>query len=82
MNSRQHPLKNSKLAIKAIANLSSNLFSNLFSNTLAKEKQFVDLYPKVKELATAKDFGGWSDINKKFFADGAIFDQIQSQIKR
>jgi len=50
--------------------------------TVAKEKQFVELYPKVKELATVKDFGGWSDINKKFFADGAIFDQIQSQIKR
>ncbi len=50
--------------------------------TVAKEKQFAELYPQVKELATVKDFGGWSDINKKFFADGAIFDQIQSQIKR
>jgi sulfate transport system substrate-binding protein len=50
--------------------------------TVAKEKQFVELYPKVKELATAKDFGGWSEIDKKFFADGAIFDKIQSQIKR
>jgi sulfate/thiosulfate-binding protein len=50
--------------------------------TVAKEKQFVELYPKVKELATVKDFGGWSEINKKFFADGAAFDQIQSQIKR
>ncbi|PZO40552.1 MAG: sulfate ABC transporter substrate-binding protein [Pseudanabaena frigida] len=49
---------------------------------VAKEKQFVDLYPKVKELATVKDLGGWSEINKKFFADGAIFDQIQGQIKR
>jgi sulfate transport system substrate-binding protein len=50
--------------------------------TVAKEKQFVDLYPKVKELATVKDFGSWSEIDKKFFADGAAFDQIQSQIKR
>ncbi len=50
--------------------------------TVAKEKQFVELYPKVKELATVKDFGGWSEIDKKFFADGAIFDQIQGQIKR
>ena len=50
--------------------------------TIAKEKQFVERYPKVKELATVKDFGGWSDTNKKFFADGAIFDQIQLQIKR
>ena len=50
--------------------------------TVAKEKQFVDLYPKVKELATVKDFGSWSEIDKKFFADGGAFDQIQSQIKR
>ncbi len=50
--------------------------------TVAKEKQFVDLYPKVKDLSTVKDLGGWDAINKKFFADGAIFDQIQSQIKR
>jgi sulfate transport system substrate-binding protein len=50
--------------------------------TVTKEKQFVELYPKVKELATVKDFGSWSEIDKKFFADGAIFDKIQSQIKR
>lgn len=56
-------------------------FRPIDENT-AQEKQFVELYPKVKELATVKDFGGWSDINKKFFADGGIFDQIQSKIKR
>ncbi|MFN4776382.1 MAG: sulfate ABC transporter substrate-binding protein [Pseudanabaena sp.] len=50
--------------------------------TVAKEKQFVDLYPKVKDLSTVKDLGGWDAINKKFFADGAAFDQIQSKIKR
>ena len=50
--------------------------------TVAKEKQFAELYPQVKQLATVKDFGNWSDINKKFFDDGAIFDKIQSQIKR
>jgi sulfate/thiosulfate-binding protein len=50
--------------------------------TVAKEKQFVDQFPKVKELATIKDFGGWDAANKKFFADGAAFDKIQSQIKR
>ena len=50
--------------------------------TVAKEKQFVDLYPKVKDLSTVKDLGGWDEINKKFFADGAAFDQIQSKIKR
>lgn len=51
-------------------------------DTVAKEKQFVDQFPAVKELATVKDLGGWSEINKKFFADGAAFDQIQGQIKR
>ncbi len=50
--------------------------------TVAKEKQFADLYPKVKDLSTVKDLGGWDAINKKFFADGAAFDQIQSKIKR
>ncbi|TYQ29388.1 sulfate ABC transporter substrate-binding protein [Pseudanabaena sp. UWO311] len=50
--------------------------------TVAKEKQFVDLYPKVKDLSTVKDLGGWDAINKKFFADGAAFDQIQAKIKR
>lgn len=50
--------------------------------TVSKEKQFADLYPQVKQLATVKDLGGWSAINKKFFEDGAIFDKIQAQIKR
>ena len=50
--------------------------------TVAKEKQFAELYPKVKDLSTVKDLGGWDAINKKFFADGAAFDQIQSKIKR
>jgi sulfate/thiosulfate transport system substrate-binding protein len=50
--------------------------------TVAKEKQFVDQFPVVKELATVKDFGGWGEIDKKLFANGAIFDKIQAQIKR
>ena len=50
--------------------------------TVAKEKQFAEIYPTVKELATVKEFGGWDEIDKKFFANGAAFDQIQAQIKR
>lgn len=50
--------------------------------TIAKDKQFVEKFPVVKELATVKDLGGWSEVDKKFFAKDAIFDQIQSQIKR
>lgn len=49
---------------------------------VAKEKQFAEKYPSVKTLATAQDYGGWSDIQKKFFEDGAVFDQIQSATRQ
>ena len=29
-----------------------------------------------KEFITIRDFGGWAEVAEKFFADGAIFDQI------
>ncbi|XGV99488.1 MAG: sulfate ABC transporter substrate-binding protein [Leptolyngbya sp. BL-A-14] len=46
------------------------------TNTVTKE---VDKkFPKVNKLYTVKDFGGWDTIQKKFFDDGGIFDQIQS----
>jgi sulfate transport system substrate-binding protein len=34
-------------------------------------------FPKVTNLYTVKEFGGWDAVQKKFFDDGAIFDQIQ-----
>lgn len=40
------------------------------------EKEFAKEYPAVKKLVTVKDFGGWGNIQTKFFADKAIFDQI------
>jgi len=49
---------------------------------VAKQKEFAEKYPAVKTLGNIKDFGGWKDAQEKFFGDGAIFDQIQSQIKR
>lgn len=49
---------------------------------VAKEKQFADLYPVVKDLASVRDYGDWGEIDKKFFADGGIFDQVQTKIKR
>lgn len=49
---------------------------------VAQTKAATDKFPKVKTLGTADDFGGWEAIDKKFFADGAIFDQIQTQRKR
>jgi sulfate/thiosulfate transport system substrate-binding protein len=50
--------------------------------TVAQTKEVTDKYPKVKTLGTVADFGGWDAVQKKFFADGAIFDQIQAKIKR
>lgn len=34
-------------------------------------------YPTIGKLYTVKEFGGWDAIQKKFFDDQAIFDQIQ-----
>ena len=50
--------------------------------TVVAEPEFVKKYPPIKTLFTAQDLGGWGDIQKKFFADGAIFDKIQGSIKR
>ncbi|KJH71135.1 sulfate ABC transporter substrate-binding protein [Aliterella atlantica] len=35
-------------------------------------------YAPIKTLFTAQDMGGWDEVQKKFFADGAIFDKIQA----
>lgn len=45
----------------------------------AQAKSLESKYPQVKDLATVKDFGGWSEVQKKFFDDGAVFDQIQAK---
>ncbi len=50
--------------------------------TIAKEPEFTQKFPTVKTLFTADQLGGWADIQKQFFADGALFDQIQSSIKK
>ncbi len=42
--------------------------------TVARE--FDNKFPKVNKLYTVNDFGGWDAVNKKFFDEGAIFDQI------
>ncbi len=49
--------------------------------TIANAPENTAKYPKVQSLATVKDFAGWSAIQQKFFADGAMFDQIQAQRK-
>jgi sulfate/thiosulfate transport system substrate-binding protein len=38
-------------------------------------------FPTVPNLATIQDFKSWSAVQKQFFADGAMFDQIQAQKK-
>ncbi|WP_414572229.1 sulfate ABC transporter substrate-binding protein [Nostoc sp. CCY 9925] len=50
--------------------------------TVAQTKEVTDKFPKVKTLGTVQDFGGWEEIDKKFFADGGVFDKIQAQKKR
>lgn len=39
-------------------------------------REFENKFPKVNKLYTVNDFGGWDAVNKKFFDEGAIFDQI------
>jgi sulfate/thiosulfate transport system substrate-binding protein len=46
------------------------------------QQEFADQFPAVPTLFTAEDFGGWSQIRQDFFADSAIFDQIQTAIAR
>ncbi len=50
--------------------------------TVAKEPEFAQKYPPVKTLFTAQDLGGWGEIQKQFFDDGAAFDKIQGSIQR
>jgi sulfate transport system substrate-binding protein len=50
--------------------------------TLAQTKEVKDKFPSVKTLGTVQDLGGWQTIDKKFFADGGVFDQVQASIKR
>ncbi|MGB3808728.1 MAG: sulfate ABC transporter substrate-binding protein [Parvibaculum sp.] len=45
-------------------------------NTAAADPKDLERFPQIK-LATIDDkFGGWRQAQKKFFADGGIFDQI------
>ncbi|MBD2493880.1 sulfate ABC transporter substrate-binding protein [Nostoc sp. FACHB-280] len=50
--------------------------------TVAQTKEVKDKFPSVKTLGTVKDYGGWSEIDKKFFAEGGVFDKIQAQKKK
>jgi len=49
--------------------------------TAPATKELAGKYPKVKTLGTVGDYGGWDTVQNKFFADGGLFDKIQSQKK-
>ncbi|HEY9801377.1 MAG TPA: sulfate ABC transporter substrate-binding protein [Leptolyngbyaceae cyanobacterium] len=44
-------------------------------------QEVVAKYPKIDTLFTSQDLGGWELIEKKFFANGAVFDQVQAAKK-
>jgi sulfate/thiosulfate-binding protein len=48
------------------------------NKTVAQKPEYVARYPGVN-LAVVKDYGGWSEIQKKFFADGAMFDRLRNE---
>lgn len=43
------------------------------------DKTLTAKFPSVKTLATAKDYGDWTEIQKRFFDEGATFDKILSE---
>lgn len=45
-------------------------------------KQFADTFNLNVNLVTINDFGGWDGAYEKFFNDGAIFDQIMTEVNK
>ncbi|MEG4961154.1 MULTISPECIES: sulfate ABC transporter substrate-binding protein [unclassified Microcoleus] len=50
------------------------------NSTVAGE--FSSKFPRIGKLFTIADVGGWNAVQKKFFADNAIFDQIENALGR
>lgn len=48
------------------------------NESVAKNKELTTKFPPVTTLGTVQDYGGWSEVQEKFFADGAFFDQMQA----
>lgn len=44
--------------------------------------QFSSQFPRIGKLFTISDMGGWNGAQSKFFADGAMFDQIENALGR
>ncbi len=49
--------------------------------TVAQEPEISRKFPALKKLGTVEDYGGWAAVQRKFFDDGALFDQIQAQVR-
>jgi sulfate transport system substrate-binding protein len=47
----------------------------------SKQKEVADKFPAVKKLGNVEELGGWNTVQKKFFEDGGVFDDIRSQLK-
>ncbi len=43
------------------------------------DKEDLNKFPKIDLITVDKTFGGWAAAQKKHFADGGIFDEIQKQ---
>jgi sulfate/thiosulfate-binding protein len=44
--------------------------------------QFSRNFPKINKLFKVSDLGGWGAADRKFFGDGAVFDQLQTAGRR
>ncbi|GEM_PF-113456 len=48
----------------------------------AVSKEFSKNFPTIRKLFTVNDLGGWDTVQRKFFSDGALFDQIQVALRK
>ncbi|APB34248.1 Thiosulfate-binding protein [Gloeomargarita lithophora Alchichica-D10] len=44
-------------------------------------QEFRSKYPPVGKLYTVQALGGWDKVQQQFFADGAMFDRIQANLR-
>ncbi|MGQ9838415.1 MAG: sulfate ABC transporter substrate-binding protein [Cyanobacteriota bacterium] len=42
--------------------------------------EFANQYPRIENLFTVEDLGGWDAVQAKFFEAGTVFDDIQAQL--
>src|SRR3546814_14140339 len=51
-------------------------------NNPAAAAKYATQFPQLKLVTIDEDFGGWQAAQKRFFADGGIFDRIFAKTKR